>query len=136
MVVKGLVHPGDVARAIEAGANAVTVSNHGGNKLDCMQGCLDALAAIRVATDKNVTLFFDGGIRRGSDIIIARALGASFCFTGRATLYGVAAGGLPGAKRALSLLQTELEYTMAMIGCRTNADITPDCLAPSQKTPG
>jgi L-lactate dehydrogenase (cytochrome)/(S)-mandelate dehydrogenase len=147
LVIKGIVHPEDAARAIDAGADAVTVSNHGGNKLDCMQGCLDSLAAVRDAMEKKaqktagkkVTLFFDGGIRRGSDIIVAKALGADYCFLGRATLYGVTAGGLAGAKRALAILQTDLEYTMAMIGRRTVADITRACLAepasPAPTTP-
>lgn len=129
MVIKGLVHPDDVRRAVQAGVDAVTVSNHGGNKLDCMQGCLDVLAAIKGAAGPNLPIFFDGGIRRGSDIVVARALGASHCFLGRATLYGVAAGGLAGAQRAIAILRGELEYTMAMIGCRTASDITSACLA-------
>ena len=129
LVVKGIVHPDDVVRAVQAGADAVTISNHGGNKLDCMQGALDALAAVRSVVGPDVKLFFDGGIRRGSDVIVANALGAAHSFVGRATLYGVMAGGLAGAKRALSILQTDLEHTMAMIGCRTTADITAACLA-------
>ena len=129
LVVKGLVHPDDVVRAVQAGADAVTVSNHGGNKLDCMQGCLDALAAIRPVVGPDITIFFDGGIRRGSDIVIARALGATHCFVGRATLYGVAAGGRAGGRRAMQILMDDLEYTMAMIGCRTLADISRACLA-------
>jgi L-lactate dehydrogenase (cytochrome)/(S)-mandelate dehydrogenase len=124
LVVKGLVHPDDVARAVEAGANAVTISNHGGNKLDCMQAALDSLIAARKAVGPHVRLFFDGGIRRGSDLIVAKALGADHCFIGRATIYGTAAGGRKGAQRAVDILQRDLAYTMAMIGCRTNADIT------------
>ena len=123
LVVKGLVHPGDVLRAAQAGADAVTISNHGGNKLDCMQGALDSLVNVRKAAGPNVRLFFDGGIRRGSDLIVAKALGADHCFIGRATIYGTAAGGLQGAKRAIDILQTDLAYTMAMIGCRTAADL-------------
>jgi (S)-mandelate dehydrogenase len=124
LVVKGLVHPDDVLRAVQAGADAVTISNHGGNKLDCMQASLDSLAAARKAVGPGVRLFMDGGIRRGSDIAVAKALGADHCFTGRATIYGTAAGGRRGAKRAIDILQSDLTYTMAMIGCRTNADIT------------
>ncbi|MGE0565476.1 MAG: alpha-hydroxy acid oxidase [Pseudolabrys sp.] len=133
LIVKGIVHSDDVLRAVQAGADAVTISNHGGNKLDCMQGALDSLAGIRPAVGGQVRLFFDGGIRRGSDLIVAKALGADFCFTGRATLYGVTAGGLRGARRAVDLLQSELEYTMAMVGCRTVPDITKDhvCLEPT-----
>jgi (S)-mandelate dehydrogenase len=124
LVVKGLVHPDDVLRAVQAGADAVTISNHGGNKLDCMQASLDSLAAARKAVGPGVRLFMDGGIRRGSDIAVAKALGADHCFIGRATIYGTAAGGRRGAQRAVDILQNDLTYTMAMIGCRTNADIT------------
>jgi (S)-mandelate dehydrogenase len=130
MVVKGLVHPDDVKRAVAAGADAVTVSNHGGNKLDCMQGCLESLRQVRAAVGPKATLFFDGGIRRASDILVAKALGADHCFLGRATIYGVTAGGLRGAKRAIELLQSDLEYTMAMIGTRTVADITREHVTP------
>lgn len=126
LVVKGLVVAGDVVRAVEAGADAVTVSNHGGNKLDCMQAALDALAEIRPAVGAHIRLFFDGGIRRGSDLLVAKALGADFCFTGRATIYGVAAGGLRGAQRAIDILQSDLIYTMAMTGCRQVSAITRD----------
>lgn len=130
LVVKGLVHPEDVKRAVQAGADAVTISNHGANKLDCMQGTLDALAMVRAAVGPQVKLLFDGGIRRGSDVLVAKALGATHCFLGRATLYGVVAGGLAGARRAISIVQTEMTHTMQMIGCRTNAEVTRECLAP------
>ena len=131
-VVKGLVHADDAARAIAAGADAVTISNHGGNKLDCMQGALDSLAQVRASVGRDARLFFDGGIRRGSDLIVAKALGADFCFTGRATIYGVTAGGLRGAQRAIEILQSDLAYTMAMIGCRSVPDITRDYVSPTQ----
>jgi len=126
LVVKGLVHADDVARAAQAGADAVTISNHGGNKLDCMQATLDALAEIRPAVGPSLRLFFDGGIRRGSDLVVARALGADFCFTGRATIYGVTAGALRGAQRAIDILQSDLAYTMAMTGCGSVSAITRD----------
>lgn len=134
LVVKGLVHPDDAMRAVQAGADAVTISNHGGNKLDCMQATLDALVAVRKAAGPKVRLFFDGGIRRGSDLIVAKALGADHCFVGRATIYGTAAGGRKGAQRAVDILQKDLSYTMAMIGCRTNADITREHVT-GQATP-
>ncbi|MFN3659106.1 MAG: alpha-hydroxy acid oxidase [Pseudolabrys sp.] len=126
LVVKGLVQADDVLRAVRAGADAVTVSNHGGNKLDCMQAALDALAAIRPAVGGDARLFFDGGIRRGSDLLVAKALGADFCFTGRAAIYGVTAGALRGAQRAIDILQSDLTYTMAMTGCRSVSAITRD----------
>lgn len=126
LVVKGLVHGDDVTRAVQAGADAVTISNHGGNKLDCMEATLDVLARIRPTLGADKHLFFDGGIRRGSDLVAATALGADFCFTGRATIYGVAAGGRRGAQRAIDILQSDLAYTMAMVGCRSVPDITRD----------
>jgi L-lactate dehydrogenase (cytochrome)/(S)-mandelate dehydrogenase len=126
LVVKGLVHADDVVRAAQAGADAVTVSNHGGNKLDCMEATVDALAAIRPAVGPALRLFFDGGIRRGSDLVVARALGADFCFTGRATIYGVTAGALRGVQRAIDILQSDLTYTMAMTGCRSVSALTRD----------
>jgi L-lactate dehydrogenase (cytochrome)/(S)-mandelate dehydrogenase len=131
LVVKGLVHPDDVKRAVGAGADAVTVSNHGGNKLDCMQSCLESLMQVRAAVGTDVRLFFDGGIRRGSDLVVAKALGADHCFLGRAAIYGVAAGGLRGAKRAIDILQMDLSYTMAMIGVRSVSKVTSDYLITS-----
>jgi L-lactate dehydrogenase (cytochrome)/(S)-mandelate dehydrogenase len=126
LVVKGLVHPDDVARAWNCGADAITISNHGGNKLDCMEGALRSLAHVRASVDPGIKLFFDGGIRRGSDIVIAKALGADFCFVGRATLYGVIAGGLPGAARAIELLESDLRYTLTMIGRSSLASVSAD----------
>ncbi len=132
LVVKGLVHADDVLRGVQAGADAVTISNHGGNKLDCMQGALDSLVQVRAGVGRDIRLFFDGGIRRGSDLIVAKALGADFCFTGRATIYGVAAGGLRGAKRAIDVLQSDLTYTMTMIGCRSVPAITREHVIAAQ----
>jgi L-lactate dehydrogenase (cytochrome)/(S)-mandelate dehydrogenase len=116
-------------RAVAAGVDGVTISNHGGNKLDCMQSALESLATVRADVEQNIRLFFDGGIRRGSDILVAKALGATHCFVGRATLYGVTAGGDSGVRRALEILQTDLAYTMAMIGCKRIAEVTPAVLA-------
>lgn len=132
LVVKGLVHADDILRAVQAGADAVTISNHGGNKLDCMQGALDSLVQVKAGVGRDTRLFFDGGIRRGSDLIVAKALGADFCFTGRATIYGVAAGGLRGAQRAIELLQSDLAYTMTMIGCHSVAAVTREHVIAAQ----
>lgn len=117
LVVKGLVHPDDAARAAECGADAVTVSNHGGNKLDTMGAALDFLPPVAAAARGRIPLLFDGGIRKGSDVLTALALGADFTFVGRATLYGVIAAGLPGARRAIAILKDEIARTLALIGC-------------------
>jgi len=120
LVLKGLCDPDEVIRARAVGADAVTVSNHGGNKLDCLPASLDLLAMVRAAVGPTFPLFLDGGIRRGSDILTALALGADFCFMGRPALYGLAAGGRVGAQRVFDILSDELRYTQAMVGC-------PDC---------
>lgn len=101
----------------------MTVSNHGGNKLDRMRASIEDLPAVVERAGDNGQIFFDGGIRRGSDIVMAAALGAQFSFVGRATLYGVGAGGLEGALRAIEILRGGVAYTMAMIGCKTVSDI-------------
>lgn len=118
LVIKGLLNPADIARAYELGADAVSLSNHGGNKLNILPATVDVLPAARKAVPPDGTLFVDGGMRRGSDIVKALALGADFCFLGRAFLYGVAAGGRDGAERAAELLRDDLQYTMSMLGCR------------------
>jgi (S)-mandelate dehydrogenase len=128
LVIKGLMDPADVAKAYDVGADAVSLSNHGGNKLNIMPATIDCLQAARNAVPEGGTLFLDGGIRRGSDIMKALALGADFCFLGRAFLYGVSAGGRNGAERAMEILSNELSYTMAMLGCPEVDDVTSDRL--------
>ncbi len=134
LVVKGLVHPDDARAALQAGADAVTVSNHGGNKLDRMRASIDDLPGVVAGVAEHVggngQILFDGGIRRGSDIVMAASLGAHFSFVGRATLYGVGAGGLEGALKAIEILRSGVTYTMAMIGCKTVSDIGPAHVAP------
>jgi (S)-mandelate dehydrogenase len=121
LVVKGLLHPEDARHAVDCGADAVTVSNHGSVKLDCMPATIDVLPAIATAVGQRIPLFFDGGIRCGSDIVVALCLGAHMGFVGRASLYGVSAAGRAGADRALQILRDELSQTLAMIGCPTIA---------------
>jgi (S)-mandelate dehydrogenase len=125
LVVKGLLHPDDARQAVDLGADAVTVSNHGSVKLDCMPATIDMLPAIARAVGHHVPVFFDGGIRCGADIVVALCLGAHMGFVGRASLYGVSAGGRAGADRALQILRDELSQTLAMIGCPTVAALGP-----------
>ncbi|ABQ70588.1 FMN-dependent alpha-hydroxy acid dehydrogenase [Rhizorhabdus wittichii RW1] len=117
LVIKGLVHAGDVRRARDCGADAVAVSNHGGNKLDVMPAAIDSLCALVGTGAPALPLFFDGGVRKGAHILIALALGARFAFAGRAPLYGVIAGGTAGALRAIDILKDEIGRTLALIGC-------------------
>jgi L-lactate dehydrogenase (cytochrome)/(S)-mandelate dehydrogenase len=117
LVVKGILHPDDARRAADIGVDGIIVSNHGGRQLDRAPASLEALPAIKKAVGDRVTLMLDSGVRRGADILIALALGARFVFVGRATLYGAAAGGIPGVRRAISILRNEIDLTMAQIGC-------------------
>ncbi len=130
LVLKGIVAGADALRAIEAGADAITVSNHGGNRLACMAGAIDTLPLVKAAVGDRIPLFFDGGILRGVDLLVAHCLGADFCFVGRATLYGVAAGGSAGARRAIDILREELGHAMTMGGIPSLAQAGPHLLHP------
>lgn len=116
-VIKGLSRPDDAKAAQGIGASALMISNHGGRQLDSSPAALDCLAPIRDAVGNDLELIVDGGIRRGSDILKAVALGANACSIGRPYLYGLAAGGEKGVTRALTLLKAELARDMALLGC-------------------
>jgi L-lactate dehydrogenase (cytochrome)/(S)-mandelate dehydrogenase len=125
LFVKGIMHPDDAIRCVELGADGIIVSNHGARQLDRAQSSLDALPAILAAVGGRAEIALDGGIRRGSDIVIALCLGARFVFSGRATLYGVAAAGRPGIKKALDIFARELALILAQIGCPKAANLGP-----------
>ncbi len=116
LAVKGVMTPADAKRAIAAGATAVMVSNHGGRQLDGAPAPLDQVAAVRDAVGDGPEVICDGGIRRGSDVVKALALGATACAIGRPYLYGLAAAGEPGVDRVLSLLREEFERTLILAG--------------------
>jgi L-lactate dehydrogenase (cytochrome)/(S)-mandelate dehydrogenase len=130
LLVKGVLDPADAARCVEAGADGVVVSNHGGRQLDGASATLDALPEISRAVGTKLTVLLDGGVRRGVDILKARALGAQAVLTGRATLFGAMAGGEPGAQRALEILSSELVRAMQLCGVASAKQIGPDLLAP------
>lgn len=132
LVLKGIQRVDDAERAAELGCDGVVVSNHGGRQLDGAVATLDALPGIARAVGSRMTVLMDGGVRRGVDILKARALGAHAVLLGRATLYGVMAGGEPGARRALEILGSELERAMKLCGVRAPAEIGPDLLAESK----
>ncbi len=117
LFIKGIMHPDDAVRSVEMGADGIIVSNHGARQLDRAPSSLDALPAIHAAVGDKAEIMLDGGIRRGSDIVIARCLGARFVFSGRSTLYGAAAGGRAGIKKALDIFAHELALILAQIGC-------------------
>jgi len=127
-VLKGIMHPDDAVRAHSLGVDGIMVSNHGARQLDIAPSPLEVLPVIRDAVGDKMTVMFDGGIRRGMDAVVALCSGAKFCFVGRPTLYGVAAGGVPGASKALQIFRREVDITMAQIGATKIADLGPDFL--------
>ena len=128
LIVKGILNPADAVRAAEIGCDGVIVSNHGGRQLDQAPASLEALPAIKAAVGDRMTVMLDSGIRRGADILIARCLGAEFCFFGRPTLYGAVAGGLPGVKKAINIFVNEIDLVMGQIGCASLDQLGPDFL--------
>lgn len=123
LLIKGVLVADDARLALQHGADGVVVSNHGGRQLDGARAAIDALPAIVESVGGRMPVLFDSGVRRGADIVKALALGADFVFTGRATLYGAAAGGEAGVARALELLRAETDRVMALIGCNTVAEL-------------
>jgi (S)-mandelate dehydrogenase len=129
LVLKGILHPQDALRARAAGMDAIVLSNHGGRQLDSCVSPLSQLPLIRAALGPDYPLLIDSGYRRGTDIAKALCLGASAVLIGRPVLYGVAAGGEPGASHALGLLTSELDRTLAQLGCRSIRELGPRFLA-------
>ncbi|HEX5455018.1 MAG TPA: alpha-hydroxy acid oxidase [Stellaceae bacterium] len=116
LILKGLLDVADVVRAQQIGADAVALSNHGGRQLDWAVSALDILPAARAAVGDRMVLIADGGVRRGTDVLKFLALGADAVFAGRAILYGVAAAGRAGAKRALDILHEEIDRDLGLMG--------------------
>jgi isopentenyl diphosphate isomerase/L-lactate dehydrogenase-like FMN-dependent dehydrogenase len=136
LVVKGVLDPRDADRCAHSGVDAIVVSNHGGIALDGSLAPLEALPDIVAAVRGRLGVIMDGGVRRGSDVVKALALGADLVLIGRAALYALAADGERGVVGALSILRTEIDRTLAQVGCRTIADLTADhvTLAPAGHT--
>jgi L-lactate dehydrogenase (cytochrome) len=125
LVVKGLIAPADARIARESGVDGVLVSNHGGRQLDCTVSSLRTLPEI-AAEAGGMTVMLDGGIRRGTDVLKALALGAQFVFIGRPLLYAAVVGGEAGVQRALTLLRDEIDRDMALLGIRSIGEISSD----------
>ena len=125
LLIKGVLTAEDAALAIDAGASGLVVSNHGGRQLDGVVATIDALPAIATRAAGRVPILLDGGIRRGTDVFKALALGARAVLIGRAYLWGLVADGEAGVSRVLEMLHHELELTMALAGCPTVPSITP-----------
>jgi (S)-mandelate dehydrogenase len=128
LVLKGIMHPDDATRAAAMGVDGIMVSNHGARQLDRAPAPIEVLPAIHAAVGDKMTVMYDGGVRRGSDVIIALCLGAKFVFVGRPTLYGVVAGGCAGATRAFDIFRNEIDLTMAQMGAPDIKSLGPQFL--------
>lgn len=128
MLVKGVLRADDALRAVDAGVDGIWVSNHGGRQLDGSIAAVDALPEIAAAVAGRALLVVDGGVRRGTDALKALARGADLVAVGRPALWGLAVGGAAGVSRVLSLLTEELSLAMALAGCRSLDEVTPDLL--------
>lgn len=123
LVIKGIMEPEDAARAIEAGADGIVVSNHGGRQLDYAASTIMALPAVADAVAGRIDVLVDGGFRRGAHVAIALALGASAVSLGRPQAWGVAAGGQAGVARAIALIAAELDATLTLMGLTSVAEL-------------
>jgi 4-hydroxymandelate oxidase len=126
--LKGIITGEDAARAVDAGAAGVMVSNHGGRNLDTLPATIDALPEVVERVQGRAPVLVDGGIRRGTDIIKAVALGATAVMIGRPYLYGLGIGGSDGVRRVVEILRTELEQAMALCGRTSLASIDASVL--------
>jgi isopentenyl diphosphate isomerase/L-lactate dehydrogenase-like FMN-dependent dehydrogenase len=127
--LKGIVRGDDARRALDRGVDGIWLSNHGGRQLDGTVATLDALADVAGAVRGEAPVILDGGIRRGTDIIKALALGADAVAIGRPQLYGLAAGGADGVRRVVDLLRAELDLAMALVGAPALDALVPDLVA-------
>lgn len=130
VILKGVLHPADAKYAIEIGAQGLIISNHGGRVLDTTISPLNALQMIKTAVDPEFPLLLDGGIRRGSDIFKAIALGATAILVGRPYIYGLAVAGALGVAHTIKILKEEFEVTMALMGTATLKEINRDYIYP------
>ncbi len=129
LFVKGVLTQDDARRSLDAGADGLVVSNHGGRQLDKAPISLDALPRVREAAGEDVDIILDSGVMRGSDIVTALALGADFTLIGRAYLYGLMAAGEAGVNKVLDLLRQEIIVSMQLMGAQSLRDLNPDMVA-------
>ena len=128
IVLKGVLHPDDARRAVELGIDAMIVSNHSGRQIDNAIASLDALVSIREAVGPQPTILLDSGIRSGTDVLIALALGAIACLIGRPYVYGLANAGADGVRQVIENIVAELDLTMGLFGIQTTEDLSRDLL--------
>jgi L-lactate dehydrogenase (cytochrome)/(S)-mandelate dehydrogenase len=128
LILKGVLHPDEARMAVERGVDGIIVSNHGGRQLDGAPATLDALPGIVEAVGGRIPVLIDGGIRRGSDVVKALALGAAACLIGRPQLWGLSVAGEAGVAHVLSIYRTEIDRAMGLCGVTGIAGITRDLL--------
>lgn len=128
LLIKGVLSVEDARRAVDFGCDGIVLTNHGGRQLDHCVAPIEVLGEIAAAVGNRLTIVIDSGFRRGTDIAKALALGAHSVMIGRATLYGLAAGGEHGVRQALDMLATELDRVLGQLGCRSVADLGPSLL--------
>ena len=135
-MLKGIIRVDDARRAVDAGFTAISVSNHGGNNLDTTPASIRALPAIAEAVGDQIDVLLDGGVRRGSDVVKALALGAKAVMIGRAYLWGLAAAGQPGVENVLDIMRAGIESALLALGRASTTEITPeDVLTPARIHP-
>jgi lactate 2-monooxygenase len=131
ILLKGILHPDDAARAIDAGMNGIVVSNHGGRQVDGSIATLEALPAIAERIGGRIPILLDSGIRGGADVFKALALGATAVLLGRPYVYGLAIAGRDGVREVIENVKAEFDLTMGLAGCRSVAEITAETLVPA-----
>ncbi|MFL6115890.1 MAG: alpha-hydroxy acid oxidase [Catenulispora sp.] len=131
ILLKGVLHPEDARIAVGHGIDGLLLSNHGGRQLDTVPATIDLLPEFLAAVAGGVPVLLDGGVRRGTDVVKALALGAAAVGVGRPIVWGLAAAGEDGAARVLELLRAEVDHTVALCGARGLADLTPDLVRPA-----
>jgi len=136
IVIKGMHTADDAQRAVDAGASAIVLSNHGGGQLDGVAPTLRVLPEVIAAVNGQIELLLDGGIRRGGDIAKALSLGAGAVLVGRAYAYGVGAGGEAGVARAIDILRADLVRTMKLLGCASVSELNRSYVEVPRPWPG
>jgi L-lactate dehydrogenase (cytochrome) len=130
LVIKGVLSARDALEAVRSGADAVYVSNHGGRQLDSSPATLDVLPEVADAVGDRAEVLLDGGVRRGEDVVKARALGARACLVGRPWFLALGGGGRPLLERWLALVQRDVDRTLALVGVPRIDDVGSGCLRP------
>ena len=126
LIIKGILHPEDAQKAVDLGVDGIVVSNHGGRQLDTVISSINAIPQVVDQVEGKVTVLFDGGIRRGTDVIKALALGANACLIGRPQVWGAAIGGRAGVEHMLDILSYEIDMAMGLCGVKAISEISKD----------